>query len=166
MPDSCHVCPEGNGAFRFPKCVKTRQQWITSLGLQSDPPPGARLCPSHFSPGEIVLTANGRRMVRHGAVPTPGGGVGGGDRSEAHHSTKPTNTSQHSDHIYSQSTKSYEAGSVSVLMMLAPLLLCFLPLLVLFLYYWTCIYNTYPPPTTSSPTTRITPVLEGETFIP
>ena len=67
----CYVCGDvGTGVFTFPRDKQKLCQWLESLELRGKVTDQARICPEHFLPSDIIVSSNGRRLVREGAIPT------------------------------------------------------------------------------------------------
>ena len=115
------------------------------MKLQGDPSKGARLCFGHFNHTDIIVSSNGKTLLKIGAIPT----ISYSDHKYG---------SVALDHTYSMISKSSEAGFMSVCMMLVAVFICWLPFLILFLYYLTSDSNYIPPKVKRK--SRIVPVSE------
>jgi hypothetical protein len=112
---SCLVCKNTKNFHVFPKEESTLQRWMRNLNLRSRPSPSAVICENHFHASDIVKTMNGYNKLKPGAVPTQ-------------------NRKRNFDHTYSRDHRDPYSGILSLLIMLTPVLCCWLPLLVVFFY--------------------------------
>jgi hypothetical protein len=121
---SCLVCKKSDKLHRFPKDESTLQKWMQMLNLRSRPSASDVICHRHFLPGDIIQTINGRYRIKPGAVPT-------------------INVKVNLDHTYSTEHKDPFSEILSLLMLLTPLLCCWLPLLIIF-FCSLSDYNHHP----------------------
>jgi hypothetical protein len=110
---SCIVCKSSGKLHVFPKEEFRLQRWMRILNLRSRPSSSASICQQHFLPSDIVETVNGYHKIKHGTVPTQ-------------------NLKVNSDHTYSAEHKDPCSQFLSLLIMLSPILICWLPLLLVF----------------------------------
>ena len=119
MP-ACLVCQKRDATFRLPKSEATMAQWMASLNILEPPPPQSRLCKDHFRVSDIEVTAWGLKKLKKGAIPSLG--------------LVSDTSSVLSDHTYSQLSKSKVALDMTSLMVLATVLVCWVPFLILLFY--------------------------------
>ena len=142
MP-ACILCKDHDASFRFPKTESDHLRWKTALSLSAIPDGNTQICGKHFSNSDIETSAISKyRRVRKGATPFQSNNV----------ETSPD------DHTYSLLSKTPESACLSLGMMVATALVCWLPfiLLVLFCYEEG---ETYSVEKKSS---KFVPVTEGE----
>jgi hypothetical protein len=113
---SCVVCNKSEKLFVFPKDERLLVRWIKVLRLNRRPTSSDMICRNHFQPCDIMLTPKGYHKLKPGAVPSVNIHVNYNVR----------------DHNYSASHKDEFGESLCFLITLAPLILCLLPLLLLF----------------------------------
>lgn len=111
---SCVVCGSHQNLHTFPKEHRLLEKWLTHLSLRKRPSPSDKICINHFLPSDIMQTAKGYKKIRPGAVPFSNIKI--------------------SDHNYSAGHKDSQAETLSQLMFLTPIFVCWLPLLLLFCY--------------------------------
>jgi hypothetical protein len=109
------VCKSTEKLFVFPKDESRLLRWMRRLNLRIRPTPSDLICYKHFNPSDILWTANGYHKLRPGVVPVI-----------SHHVNL--------DHPYSRDQKDPFSDTLSLLMMLSPLIVCLLPLLLLVIY--------------------------------
>jgi hypothetical protein len=112
---SCLVCNTREKLFVFPKDERLLLQWMRLLCLRSRPSSSDKICSNHFLPSDVLQTPKGYHKLKPGAVPSRNLHV----------------VSNNHDHTYSADHKDPISETLSLLIMLAPVLLCLLPLLLL-----------------------------------
>ena len=66
----CYACGEvGKGVFSFPQDKEKLSMWCQSLGIRDPIPKNVRICSEHFYSSEILVTSNGKRLIKKGAIP-------------------------------------------------------------------------------------------------
>ena len=135
----CLVCKARNATIRFPRSKDLRDEWISALNLPVSPTDKDRICYDHFNKSDIGIAACGQTVIRSGCVPS-----------------LVTTDSALSDHNYWVTTKTWEAGTMSVLMTVGLVLACWVPFLLL-LCYLTSDLATGSVETPTCSTNRVVP---------
>ena len=128
MP-ACLICNARDASHIFPKSEILVKKWITSLGLHSPPSEGSRICKDHFSPSDYKP---GSTRLTKIAVPTP-------NLAPYTNSAPSTNStpSAYSDHTYSLTSKDPRAALLSLWITLIPVMICWVPFLLVLCYCCT-----------------------------
>ena len=121
MP-ACIICKTRNAQFVIPKNEDLRKKWLVALGLgvYSQPSQGSRICFNHFDPDDIIVPNSDRCRLKPGAIPK----FQGNYRKE------------NNDHNYSKLHVDKRAEVLSLLIAMIPILMCFLPFLLVIFYSW------------------------------
>ena len=130
MP-SCYVCGKQRATIHFPRDHSVRGKWVRSLELESEPPANARLCQHHFGPNDFRVSPFGLKFLKKGVLPTREVGP---------------MRSVFSDHSYFVKTRPIETGTTEMCLMLAPLVMCFIPIIIMFFYCWGDQHQDYELP--------------------
>ena len=119
MP-ACIICKARNAQFVIPKNEDVRKKWVVALGVCSQPSQGSRICFNHFDPDDIVVPNSDRCRLKPGAIPKFQGNY----------------LKENNDHNYSKLHVDKRAEVLSLLIAMIPILMCFIPLLLVIFYSW------------------------------